>query len=85
MALLDGGREPLATFGDRLSQRATSVLEAMGVELQMGCLVTNVDAEGLDFKDHAGEIHHIDAKTADLVAAGPIRFAAAAARRRWRH
>lgn len=75
VVLLDGGKEPLATFGDRLSGRATRVLEAKGVELQMGALVTNVDADGLDYKDHAGQTHHIDTKTviwAAGVAASPL-------------
>jgi NADH dehydrogenase len=75
VVLLDGGKEPLATFGDRLSERATRVLEAKGVELQMGALVTNVDADGLDYKDHAGQSHHIDTKTvvwAAGVAASPL-------------
>jgi len=75
VVLLDGGTAPLATFGDRLSERATRVLEAKGVELQMGALVTHVDADGLDYKDHAGQSHHIDAKTviwAAGVAASPL-------------
>jgi NADH:ubiquinone reductase (H+-translocating) len=75
VVLLDGGKEPLATFGDRLSERATRALEKMGVELQMGCLVTNVDAGGLDVKDHSGEVRRIDARTvvwAAGVAASPL-------------
>jgi NADH dehydrogenase len=75
VVLLDGGKEPLATFGDRLSERATRALEKMGVELQMGCLVTGVDAEGLDVKDHSGEVRRIDARTvvwAAGVAASPL-------------
>ena len=75
VVLLDGGKEPLATFGDKLSERATHVLESKGVELQMGALVTHVDADGLDYKDHAGQTHHIDTKTviwAAGVAASPL-------------
>ncbi|HEX6310594.1 MAG TPA: cytochrome d ubiquinol oxidase subunit II, partial [Acidimicrobiia bacterium] len=41
--LLDGGEEPLATFGDRLSDKATEALEHLGVELRMGSRVTAVD------------------------------------------
>ncbi len=73
--LLDGSSEPLATFGDRLSSRARRTLESMGVELQMGCLVTNVDAAGIDVKDHSGEVRRIDARTviwAAGVAASPL-------------
>ncbi len=36
VVLVDGGKEPLANFGDNLSARARSQLEKMGVELQMG-------------------------------------------------
>ena len=34
--LVDGGKEPLATFGDQLSGKATQELERLGVELRMG-------------------------------------------------
>jgi NADH:ubiquinone reductase (H+-translocating) len=46
--LIDGGKEPLATFGDQLSGRARHSLEKMGVELQMGLRVTGVDPFGVD-------------------------------------
>ena len=42
--LIDGGREPLANFGDHLSERASNELEKMGVELRMGLRVVGVDA-----------------------------------------
>ena len=35
VVLVDGGAEPLATFGDRLSSRAAEALTKMGVELRM--------------------------------------------------
>ena len=38
--LVDGGKEPLATFGDRLSQAAARELRGLGVELRMGARVT---------------------------------------------
>ena len=34
--LIDGGKEPLANFGDQLSGRAAKELTKMGVELRMG-------------------------------------------------
>ena len=34
--LVDGGNEPLATFGDQLSGKAAKTLEHLGVELRMG-------------------------------------------------
>lgn len=52
--LLDGGQEPLAAFGDRLSDKAARSLENMGVELRMESLVTNVDGGGVDVKTADG-------------------------------
>ena len=46
--LVDGAKEPLATFGDRLAEAATHELEALGVELKMNARVTNIDASGVD-------------------------------------
>jgi len=61
--LVDGGKEPLANFGDRLSQRARSDLEKMGVELQMGLRVVGVDAFGVDTQDAEGEKSRLEAAT----------------------
>jgi NADH:ubiquinone reductase (H+-translocating) len=52
--LLDGGKEPLATFGDQLSGKAAEALEGMGVELRMGARVVGVDATGVDIADADG-------------------------------
>ena len=46
--LVDGGDEPLATFGDRLSERAAARSEQLGVELHMHSRVVGVDAFGVD-------------------------------------
>lgn len=46
--LIDGGKEPLANFGDQLSGRARRELEKMGVDLQMGLRVVGVDPFGVD-------------------------------------
>ena len=48
VVLVDGGAEPLATFGDELSVKAARSLERMGVELMMGARVTAVDGTGVD-------------------------------------
>jgi NADH dehydrogenase len=48
VVLLDAGKEPLATFGDVLSRRASTMLEGLGVEVRMGSRVTNVDVSGVD-------------------------------------
>lgn len=60
--VVDGGEEPLAAFGDRLSGKATKTLEKMGVELQMRTRVTGVDAAGVDVTTPDGA-DRIDART----------------------
>ena len=61
--LVDGGKEPLATFGDRLSGKATKELERLGVELRMNARVVGVDATGVDVAGTGGERTRIDAFT----------------------
>ncbi len=61
--LLDGGTEPLASFGDRLSGVATKELEGLGVELRMGARVVGVDALGVDVTLADGTTDRIDART----------------------
>jgi len=53
--LIDGGKEPLANFGDQLSGRARGELEKMGVELQMGLRVVGVDPFGVDAEGEGGD------------------------------
>ncbi len=60
--LVDGGTEPLATFGDQLSGKAARTLEHLGVELRMGGQVVGVDAEGVDVKGPDGNTR-IEART----------------------
>jgi NADH dehydrogenase len=55
VVLLDAGAEPLATFGDRLSGKASEQLEALGVELRMGARVTDIDAFGVDYETSDGK------------------------------
>jgi NADH dehydrogenase len=54
VVLLDGGTEPLANFGDRLSGAAARDLEHMGVELRMGARVVGVDGLGVDVQERDG-------------------------------
>jgi NADH dehydrogenase len=54
VVLLDGGKEPLATFGNDLSGKATKELGRLGVELRMGSRVTGVDATGVDISEADG-------------------------------
>ncbi len=48
--IFDGGKRVLATFGDRLSGKASKELGNLGVELQMSSLVTDVDQNGVVVK-----------------------------------
>jgi NADH dehydrogenase len=48
--LVDGGSEPLATFGHQLSGKAAKTLEHLGVELRMGARVVGIDLGGVDVK-----------------------------------
>ena len=61
--LVDGGKHPLATFGDRLSQGAAKQLERLGVELRMGARVVGVDVNGVDIAEADGNTSRIDAYT----------------------
>ena len=63
VVLIDGGKEPLANFGDRLCERAAKELTKMGVELRMGERVVGVDALGVDTEGHSGEKRRIDCGT----------------------
>jgi NADH dehydrogenase len=62
--LLDGGKEPLANFGDQLAGKATRELEHLGVELRMGARVVGVDATGVDISDGDGNSSRLPTYTA---------------------
>jgi NADH:ubiquinone reductase (H+-translocating) len=59
--LFDGGQEPLAAFGTKLSAKAAAALTGLGVELHMGSIVTDVDARGLVVKNPDGSTTRHDA------------------------
>jgi NADH:ubiquinone reductase (H+-translocating) len=61
--LIDGGKEPLANFGDRLSERAARTLERLGVELKMGLRVVGVDDTGVEVIDKDKNHSRIKART----------------------
>ncbi|HXY91670.1 MAG TPA: NAD(P)/FAD-dependent oxidoreductase [Acidimicrobiia bacterium] len=72
--LVDGGKEPLASFGNRLSNAAARELAAIGVELRMGSRVTGVDTTGV-VVETANGTDRIAARTtiwAAGVAASPL-------------
>jgi NADH:quinone reductase (non-electrogenic) len=73
--LFEGGKEILATFGDRLSAKGTKEIEKTGVEVHTGSIVTGIDADGVDVKGPDGTIMRYPAKTkiwAAGVAASPL-------------
>ena len=61
--LFDGGTEPLASFGDKLSRRTSDALRSLGVELHMGSIVTDVFPGGLKVADHQGRETSFEAAT----------------------
>ena len=75
VVLFEGGKEILASFGDRLSERARKALEKGGVEVQTGAIVTRVDADGVDVKGAGGTNKRYRSKTtiwAAGVSASPL-------------
>jgi NADH dehydrogenase len=73
--LFDGGEEILASFGDRLSAKATKELEKTGVEIQCNSVVTHVDADGVVVKGSDGVEQRVAARTviwAAGVSASPL-------------
>jgi NADH dehydrogenase len=61
--LFDGGKAPLATFGQKLSDMAARDLKKLGVELHMGTIVTDVGLDGVQVKDHDGNVTRYEAGT----------------------
>lgn len=58
--LLDAAPAVLPPFGDKLGKRAADRLEKMGVEIQLGAMVTNVDRNGITVKDSDGTVRRIE-------------------------
>jgi NADH:ubiquinone reductase (H+-translocating) len=80
--LFDGGSAPLAMFGPKLSQKAASTLDKLGVERHMGSIVTHVGEGYVLVRDHDGQETRYDAATVLWTAgveAPPIAKALAAA------
>src|ERR671921_253639 len=61
--LLDAAPYVLPSFGERLGGRARRQLNEMGVEVQLGAMVTDVDSDGLDIKDADGQVRRLNAAT----------------------
>lgn len=58
--LLDAAPAVLPPFGERLGRRAAARLQKLGVEIQLGAMVTDVDRDGITVKDSDGTIRRIE-------------------------
>jgi NADH dehydrogenase len=63
VVLLDGAPYVLPSFGEKLGGRARRQLNQAGVEVQLGAMVTDVDADGIEIKDADGQVRRINAAT----------------------
>src|SRR5918997_1631853 len=63
VVLLDAAPAVLPSFGEKLGGRARRQLNQTGVEVQLGAMVTDVDANGIEIKDADGQIRRISAAT----------------------
>jgi NADH dehydrogenase len=63
VVVFDGGKEPLATFGDRLATKTERDLKELGVELRMGARVVGVDLNGVDVAMADGRSERLDVGT----------------------
>jgi NADH:ubiquinone reductase (H+-translocating) len=61
--LLDAAPSVLPPMGEKLGMKAQARLEKMGVEIQLGAMVTDVDRNGLTVKDSDGTSRRIKSAT----------------------
>ena len=61
--LLDAAPAVLPPMGEKLGMKAKARLEKMGVEIQLGAMVTDVDRNGITVKDSDGTIRRIECAT----------------------
>jgi NADH dehydrogenase len=61
--LLEGANAVLPPMGEKLGKKAQARLEKMGVEIQLGAMVTDVDRNGVTVKDADGTIRRIESAT----------------------
>jgi NADH dehydrogenase len=61
--LLDAAPKVLPSFGEKLGGRARRQLNNIGVEVQLGAMVTDMDADGIEIKDADGQVRRIQAAT----------------------
>jgi NADH:ubiquinone reductase (H+-translocating) len=63
VVLLDAAPYVLPSFGEKLGGRARRQLNQVGVEVQLGAMVTDVDADGIEIKDADGQVRRINTAT----------------------
>ena len=63
MILLDAAGQVLPPFGAKLGAKTKKALEELGVEVQLGAMVTDVDERGLVVQDKDGTQRRIEAVT----------------------
>ncbi|HEY0772568.1 MAG TPA: FAD-dependent oxidoreductase, partial [Nocardioidaceae bacterium] len=61
--LLDAAPQVLPPFGEKLGAKTRVELEKLGVEVQLGAMVVDVDERGLEVQDKDGTRRRIDAVT----------------------
>jgi NADH:ubiquinone reductase (H+-translocating) len=61
--LLDAAAQVLPPFGKKLGEKTQKDLEKLGVEVQLGAMVTGVDERGLVVQDKGGDERRIEAVT----------------------
>ena len=61
--LLDAAPQVLPAFGEDLGAKATRKLQQLGVEVQLGAKVVDVDATGIEVEDPTGQRRRIEAVT----------------------
>ena len=61
--LLDAAPVVLPPMGEKLGKKAQARLEKMGVEIQLGAMVTDVDRNGITVKDSDGTVRRIESAT----------------------
>ncbi|GAB2976632.1 NAD(P)/FAD-dependent oxidoreductase [Nocardioides montaniterrae] len=75
VVMVDAAPQVLPPFGAKLGAHTQKSLEARGVEVMLGGMVTNVDERGIDVQAKDGTVTHIESATkvwAAGVAASPL-------------
>jgi NADH dehydrogenase len=66
VVLLEGSDRVLGAFVPQLSERAREQLVKLGVDVRLGCKVTGIDADGVDYETRDGDTvrtHRLPSKT----------------------